>query len=176
MHAQNGSEPQKLRLEWVTAGSLTNNPHNWRRHPERQERAVKAMIEDPEVGWAGACLFNERTGRLIDGHLRQKISKPDELVPVLIGSWSEAAEKKILLTLDPTSRLADTDEQSLLQLMADVKFDGDVLGSFGESLKSLYLSDAPTLADLAPATIEKQGRLDQKNPVVCPKCGHEFTP
>jgi len=27
-----------------------------------------------------------------------------------------------------------------------------------------------------PASQDEQGRLDQKDPLVCPACGHEFTP
>src|SRR5262245_51772281 len=99
----------RLRLEWVEAGSLTANPRNWRKHPDTQMAAIKGLIADPEVGWAGALLFNERTGRLIDGHARQKISDAKALVPVLIGSWSEEAEKRILLTLDPIAGMAVAD-------------------------------------------------------------------
>jgi len=28
--------------------------------------------------------------------------------------------------------------------------------------------------DFEPGSIEDQGRLDQKKPVTCPNCGHEF--
>jgi hypothetical protein len=30
--------------------------------------------------------------------------------------------------------------------------------------------------DFQPVGIEEQGRLDEKKPVTCPECGHEFTP
>src|SRR5688500_8855382 len=85
------SEPKRLRLEYVEAGSLAENPLNWRTHPEGQTRALRGVLQDPEVGWAGACLYNERTGRLIDGHARRNAVDPSTPVPVLIGSWSEAA-------------------------------------------------------------------------------------
>ena len=29
--------------------------------------------------------------------------------------------------------------------------------------------------DIAPSSLDEQGRLDRNNPVTCPKCGHEFT-
>ena len=90
-----------LRLEWVQAGSLADNPNNWRKHPDGQMSALKNVISDPDIGWAGACLYNERTKRLIDGHARKSAVDAKTLVPVLVGSWSDAAEKKILLTLDP---------------------------------------------------------------------------
>jgi len=110
----------KLRLEWIEAGSLTPNPSNWRRHPEPQMAALRGLIDDTDVGWAGALLFNERTGRLIDGHARQKVVDATTPVPVLIGSWSEEAERKILLTLDPIAGMAVADIAQLEALLEDV--------------------------------------------------------
>lgn len=54
-----------LRLEWRSPAELAENPRNWRQHPDSQMGALSSVLA--EVGWAGACLFNERTGRLIDG-------------------------------------------------------------------------------------------------------------
>ena len=33
-----------------------------------------------------------------------------------------------------------------------------------------------TVPDFEPVGIDEQGRLDQKKPVTCPECGHEFVP
>jgi hypothetical protein len=30
--------------------------------------------------------------------------------------------------------------------------------------------------DFGPASTDEQGRLDKKNPITCPECGHEFVP
>jgi hypothetical protein len=30
--------------------------------------------------------------------------------------------------------------------------------------------------DFGPASADEQGRLDKKNPITCPECGHEFIP
>src|SRR3990167_4976182 len=89
-----------LRLEWRSPEELAENPHNWRTHPEPQLTALTDVIAD--VGWAGACLYNEQTGRLIDGHARKKVAlqQGSQKVPVLIGSWSPEQEAKILATLD----------------------------------------------------------------------------
>jgi hypothetical protein len=105
-------EAPKLRLEYRTPAELDDNPGNWREHPEAQMVALDQMISDPEVGWAGACLYNERTGRLIDGHARKKraLDKGEPFVPVLIGNWSEEAEAKILLSLDPLAAMAATNK------------------------------------------------------------------
>lgn len=110
----------RLRLEYRSPAELADNPRNWRKHPANQEAALSGVLS--EVGWAGACLFNERTGRLIDGHLRRKVAQMQgaETVPVLIGSWSEADEAKILASLDPIAGLAEADPAALDQLLREV--------------------------------------------------------
>lgn len=74
-----------------------------------------------EVGWAGALLFNERTNRLIDGHARKELFSGQGKVPVLVGSWDEATEAKILATLDPLGAMATADVQALDALLLDVQ-------------------------------------------------------
>src|SRR6516164_3842602 len=108
-----------LRLEYWVPDQLSDNPMNWRKHPEKQLSALKDVLA--EVGWAGALLFNERTKRLIDGHARKKICKGKEKVPVLVGSWSEEQEKKILATLDPLAALAEADHDALQALLQGVQ-------------------------------------------------------
>src|SRR5262245_54175158 len=92
------TEPMPLRLEWLDPVDLADNPANWRRHPQAQLSALTDVLA--EVGWAGALLYNEATGRLIDGHARKTVS-PGGKVPVLIGPWTLEQAKKILATLDP---------------------------------------------------------------------------
>lgn len=117
---------ESLRLEWIEAGQLAENPRNWRRHPAEQTAALRELLQDPEIGWAGVLLFNERTGRLIDGHARKGAVTPTTRVPVLIGSWSEAAEAKILATLDPLAAMAERDDKALAALVADVNWEGEL--------------------------------------------------
>lgn len=127
----------KLELKWLAAGDLAENPANWRTHPKGQTDAIKSVIADPEIGWAGACLYNERTKRLIDGHARRNAVDPSTLIPVLVGSWSEAAEKKILLTLDPLAGMAIANPDNLRALLDDVVLAGDLQAVGDELLKSL---------------------------------------
>ena len=111
----------KLRLEWIAAGSLSENPLNWRRHSQGQLQSIRDLLSDPDVGWAGACLYNERTHRLIDGHARRTVVDPDTPVPVLVGDWSEEAEKKILATLDPVGAMAQGDAEAYAKLVETVQ-------------------------------------------------------
>jgi hypothetical protein len=123
-----------LRLEWRSPAELAEHPANWRRHPESQIAALTDVIA--EVGWAGACLFNERTGRMIDGHARRKVAleQGTERVPVLVGDWSEEQEKLILASLDPLAAMAETDEKALGDLLKEVEANGGDLQAMLDSM------------------------------------------
>jgi DNA modification methylase len=97
---------------------------------------MQAALE--EVGWAGAALYNRRTRRLIDGHLRKRVTKKGQKIPVLVGSWSAEQEGKILLTLDPIGAMAEADKTALDELLKSVRFDGS---GFSPVLEKL-LADA----------------------------------
>lgn len=114
---QNGDVP--LRLEYRDANELADNPANWKRHPRTQVKAQEKLIE--EVGWAGAALYNETTGRLIDGHMRKMISSGKGKIPVLVGNWTEEQEEKILATLDPIGSMALAEKDRLKELIADIE-------------------------------------------------------
>lgn len=144
-----------LRLEWIEAGSLTENPLNWRRHSQEQLQSLRELLDDPQVGWAGACLYNERTGRLIDGHARREVVDPKTPVPVLVGSWSEEAEAKILATLDPVGAMATGDAAAYEALIARVQADGlwvrDLLHNTAAGLEAMAEEEGdPPDADQAP--------------------------
>lgn len=166
-----GARLGALTLEWVDPSTLTPNPRNWRRHPTTQRDALAGVLDD--VGWAGAALFNRRTGRLIDGHLRLDVAlqRGDDAMPVLVGEWDDAQEAEILATLDPIAALADTDGAALTDLLRDVSTGSaavmDVLGR---------LADDAALFD--PTSVEfdefDESVVDEVDYHTCPSCGHEW--
>lgn len=80
-------------------------------------------IDDPGIRWAGACLFNERTGKLLDGHLRQEHAFQSRLpVPVLVGSWAPEKEAAIMATLDQSTGMARADPAKLLAMCQKAVF------------------------------------------------------
>src|ERR1043165_3043504 len=84
----------------VRASDLIANPKNWRKHPEAQRKAMRAVLA--EIGFAGAVLAREdESGRLvlIDGHLRAEAASGAD-VPVLVLDVTEAEADKILATFD----------------------------------------------------------------------------
>lgn len=158
---------EQLTLKWVDPATLDDNPSNWRRHPEGQLKALSAVLADPEIGWAGVLLYNETTGHLIDGHARKEaaIKRGDKAVPVVMGKWTEAAEKKILLTLDPLAAMAEADPGILRSLMEAVDLDSDeleaLLDDLGDTLKAADLAETQgkeITEDEAPAESEVESR------------------
>ena len=104
------------RMEMVRAGDLTRHPDNWKRHPPEQIAALREQLQNDRIGWTGAMLYNEETGRVLDGHGRLDAVDPDELVPVLIGRWGEAEELEILASHDPIGAMAEVDGEALKKL------------------------------------------------------------
>jgi len=106
-----------LRLEYWHPDQAADNPLNWRGHTRDQGDGLDAVLD--RAGWAGAALYNERTGRLIDGHLRkERAIDRGELLPVLIGSWTREQEQLILATLDPLASMALPIADRLAELTA----------------------------------------------------------
>ena len=142
---------QKLRLEWLDPKTLTPNPMNWRRHPEKQKKILDAVLT--EVGWAGVALFNETTGRLIDGHARRDwaIAKKLKTMPVLVGSWSEADEKKILVTMDPIAAMAEQADDLYRELLEGMETGNQDLSTWCDDLTaSLGIREPPFGDDFLP--------------------------
>lgn len=104
---------EPLRLEYIDPKTLSPNPANWRRHPAEQRAALSEVLG--MVGWAGALLYNEATGRLVDGHARLELAG-DEPVPVLIGSWTADEEAMIVVTFDPIGAMATADAERLASI------------------------------------------------------------
>ena len=160
---------QTLALEWIPAGDLRKkkNPRNWRRHPEAQRAALRDLLEDPETGWAGALLYNSRTGRLIDGHGRLELDSiaDTDPVPVLVGSWSDAAEQKILLTLDATANGVTVDADALAELLENADLTSKALaGIRGEHKRQLdrILDDNPTPGQTEPDDVPDPAEADAR--------------
>lgn len=162
--ARKKEKKQPLRLEWRRRGDLHESDLNWRVHPPEQMQVLSEAMQ--QVGWAGALLFNESTGRLVDGAARLKVSEdPNELLPVLVGNWTEEQEKLILATLDPLAAIADTDKGRLHALLAGLTETDGALGEFLDSLaenEKLELNALLETAETAEGEVAAdQGQIDE---------------
>ena len=105
----------------VAAGTLMANPHNFRRHGKAQAAAMDGALS--ELGWIQEVIVNQRTGHLIDGHLRLALALRagnDTAVPVKYVDLDENEERLALLTLDPIAAMANTDHEQLEALLVNV--------------------------------------------------------
>jgi DNA modification methylase len=153
-----------LELRRVRAGELKANPKNWRRHPGRQQKAMRTVLK--EIGFADALLARQdELGNLIliDGHLRAGIAA-DEMVPVLILDVTAAEADKLLATLDPLAGMAELDADVWANLVAGIESD---LPEFQELLVELSpeigvttgLTDEDAVPALPSVPISKPGDL-----------------
>ena len=156
-------------LRRVPASELRANPKNWRRHPPSQEAALRGVLED--IGFADAVIARETDDglELIDGHLRQEVMG-DQVIPVLVLDVTEDEANKILLTLDPLAAMAEKDDVAVQGLLDSLSLKED---TFSLLLESVGLRE-PAMPDFQPTDIKDQSRLDEKTPIQCPACGHEF--
>ena len=160
-------------MQYLKPAELRPNPRNWRKHPKAQSDALAGILA--EVGIAGALLAykSERNGgalTLIDGHMRTETA--DAEWPVLVLDLSDAEADLLLASYDPLSKMAETDPAALGALLADIQTAEEGLSAM---LAGMAEEAGITPPDFEPVGADEQGRLDQKKPVTCPKCGHEFT-
>lgn len=118
-----------MRLEWRDPRTLNPHKKNWKSHLSTQREAYSDFKE--EVGWAGALLFNEQTGNLLDGHMRLQdaLENNEEEVPVLIVDVDPDTELKILAFLDLVGSLFKTRQSALSELDALAQSRSDLLRS-----------------------------------------------
>jgi ParB-like chromosome segregation protein Spo0J len=167
---------------------LLANPWNWRVHPKAQQDALKASLD--EIGWVRRVLVNQRTGHVLDGHLRVAIaiSKGEPEVPVDYVDLTVEEELVVLASLDPIAGMAVTDREQLEDLLsmaqANTAAMQDVLSNLSTPTDALQFDGkSPGAAQIQQRqdSLEHQfdaadaARTDKMVNLICPDCGHEFS-
>jgi len=143
----------------LRAGDLVANPSNWRRHPERQKRALRAFLD--KLGFAAPLIARREAGELvlIDGHLRASLD-PEQVVPVAVLDVSAEEADLLLASLDPISAMARPDPEALSALLSRVSASGEVIDDFFEQLRrqaavSALGGDPEEIPPLQPARAKR---------------------
>jgi hypothetical protein len=161
---------------------LLANDKNWRVHPKAQQDALEGALR--KVGIVQNVVVNERSGKMIDGHLRAQmaISSGQPTVPITYVNLSDDEEALILATIDPVTGLAGTDQELLDSLITDIRL-SDLGMDLGTGLNDLLnsLSPDPSLAavegedDVPALPSDPVSRLGDLwllgGHVACPHCG-----
>lgn len=154
--------------ELVPVGALRPHPRN-----PRKGDTVAIAESICANGFYGAVVVQKSTGFILAGNHRLKaaIDTGADEVPVI---WVEADDEqalRILLTDNRTNDLAGYDEKALAEVLKSLEsYDGT--GYDEKALAEIIASVEP---NFQPVSEDEQGRLDQKAPITCPNCGHEFT-
>ena len=163
-------------------GELLANEKNWRTHPQAQQDALEGALRT--VGVVQNIIVNERSGKLLDGHLRVEmaIRSGQPTVPITFVDLSDEEEALILATIDPVTGLAGTNQELLDSLITDIRL-SDLGMELGMGLNDLLNSLSPD-PSLAAAEGEDEVPAVPVNPVtrpndlwllgghvVCPHCG-----
>ena len=160
-----------VELRRVPASELRPTSANWRLHPASQRAALTGMLE--RIGIIDAVIARETPEglELIDGHLRTEIAA-DAVLPVIVVDLDEIEAAEALATHDPLGAMAETDDEKLTGLLADIS-DTEDLGEVLERIPNLRrrldvdLAAAVEALDAAPAEAPAPTHL-------CPACGHEW--
>lgn len=121
-----------VKMALLDPKTLTANPLNYQKHPEKQKAAISASIK--EFGWVAFPIYNSLTNRLIDGHARVedaiKAGTPE--LPCVIVYLTETQEKRLLASFDRIGRMATQDDSILARLLQDCADDGPMPAGWTE--------------------------------------------
>lgn len=153
--------------------ALLANPRNIRLHPQDQADALAAILR--KVGYVQDVIVNKNTGFLVDGHLRVQLAlqQAQLSIPVKYVELTEEEETEMLLFLDYLTTLATVDTVKMSKLVEEVRTLAPVVqAALARRLEEVGFYD--TMPAFTPASVDEQGRLDQKQGIRCPECGHVF--
>lgn len=138
----------------IAPAELKGNPKNWRKHPDGQASALGGVLA--EVGVVQNVIWNQRTGRLVDGHLRVKLAfqSGQATIPVTVVDLSDDEEALILATIDPLSAMAETDGEALSKLLSEVKTDNADVQALIDGLAGVE--------DIQPSTVDATPQIDRR--------------
>jgi hypothetical protein len=129
---------------------LLANPNNWRIHPKGQQDALESLLDD--VGWVQNIIVNQRTGHVVDGHMRAAvaISRNESEVPVVYVDLTHEEERKVLASLDPIGAMAVTDTDAINNLIKDLDLSDQLISTINQSMPEWN----PTWGDVEKAANE----------------------
>jgi hypothetical protein len=172
-------KPIRIRLGNITA---------WDENPRMSNKAQAKRIIDSEKKFNQVIPFIvSPSNKLYDGHQRLAawltVHGADHVMDAMQADreLTEAEHKELILTLHVGATGSWNWDVLASWQPAELRewgMDAETLKGWNNdanNLKELIISSDET-PDFQPVGVDEQGRLDQKKPVTCPECGHEFTP
>lgn len=128
---------------------LLANPFNYRIHSQYQQEALAGSMDD--LGFIRSVTVNQRTGHMIDGHLRVVIAERSDVEEIMVEyvDLSEEEELEALTLLDPISALAGHDREKFRELTDLVKTEDERVKALLQNMRDKDFRD-PSLKDGKP--------------------------
>lgn len=153
----------------VQISSLNPHPKNTNKHSKEQIQRLSKILE--YQGWRYPIKVSKQSGFITSGHGRLEAARLLKLdvVPVNFQDYESDTQELADLTSDNAiAAWAELDLSLINTQLGDMgpDFDIDLLG-----IENFQLD-----VNFEPGTLEEQGKLDQKKPVItqCPNCGECF--
>lgn len=150
----------------VPIGRLKANPKNPRvLRDEKFIKLKKSLTDFPDMLNKRPLVgVTDTDGKImvLGGNMRLRALqdlKATEAPVILADTWTE--EQRLEFIIKDNVAFGEHDWDALAN-----EWDADKLGEWG--------MDLPVMPDFNPVPMDEQPRLDEKTPVTCPKCGHEF--
>jgi len=166
--------PQKIEI--LPAADLVPYARNSRTHDDAQVAQIAASIK--EFGFTNPILIDE-DGGIIAGHGRLSAARKlgiDEVPCLRLGHLTDAQKRAYVIADNRLALNAGWDEEMLkveFAELGDLGFDLELTGFDAKEIDVML-----DVADFAPASLEDQGKLDEKSieytECKCPECGHAF--
>jgi hypothetical protein len=141
MKVTDGDEQQQwknriVRSADVDPATLAAHPGNWRVHDLTQREDMEEVFG--ELGWVRPVIVSERTGLILDGHMRVALAQQagEPVVPVDYVDVTADEETKVLATFDPIGGMAMYDRGRIRQALADVRSGGLRLSGIAAMFKA----------------------------------------
>lgn len=159
---------------WIDPEQLLANPRNYRIHPQEQQDAVSASLD--EIGWIKPIIAVDGSDLVLDGHLRVALAlrASEPLVPVQYVTLTPDEEAKALLVLDTTVEMAVVDKALMAALINDVQPKSEAMFDFVAGLMEKYGLEETSGGATPPSEFPAfDDTIDTKHQ--CPSCGYQWS-
>ncbi len=164
------NDPQ---IEMMAVADLVPYARNSRTHDDAQVAQIAASIR--EFGFTNPVLIDAQGG-IIAGHgrvLAARKLKLDTVPCIMLDHLTETQRRAYVIADNKLALNAGWDDELLaieLHELNAADFDMALIG-FDAAGLALAMGLG---ADFEAGSEEDQGKLDEKSPIECPACGHEF--
>jgi ParB family chromosome partitioning protein len=161
-----------MKVENIPLADLIPYARNARTHSDEQVAQVAASIR--EFGFTNPVLIG-KDNDIIAGHGRVLAARKlalDKVPCIRLSNLSENQKRAYIIADNKLALNSGWDNEMLaieIKDLAGQEFDMTLTGYTDAEIGNLFLDH-----NFEPGSENDQGQLDQKMPVICPKCNHEF--